>query len=259
MRRQLTELLRLCDLREDETALYLLLLKLRKATVPQLIGESGLHRMTVYRAIKRLQERNLLEVTRLNDKQDLYAPLSLDALINTVEHQERRFRRLALNLRNMDRLLPYMQTEEGENNELVEIRDGLDAFREEYLKFPELCEGEYLHIGSMENLWKSANLTYDCPEERGFIHKRMNKGVSCRIINIYSPIAEEFRENDSREMRTTKLTDALPIVKNYLGITEHQASYFLCEPDHPRVIVMKQPELVAMHKQHFEKLWKASV
>ena len=102
-------------------------------------------------------------------------------------------------------------------------------------------------------------MTYWCPEERNFTHKRLTKGISCRIVNIHTPEAEEFRKNDTRELRTSKLADTLPIVKNYLGITEHQASYFLCEPENPRVIIMKQPELVAMQKQSFEKLWKASV
>ena len=259
MRRQLTELLRLCDLREEETALYLLLLKLRRATIPVLIEESGLHRMTVYRAMKRLQERALLEVTRLNGKQDLYAPLSLANLIGKVETQERRLRKLALNLRNVDRLLPYIDLENRRETEPVEIRDGLDAFREEYLKLPDLCKHEYLHVGSMQNYWRTAKMTYWCPEERNFIHRRLNKGISCRIVNIYSPDAEEFRKNDTREMRTSKLTDALPIMENYMGLTEHQASYFVCDAENPRVIVMKQPELVAMHKQHFDRLWKTSV
>ena len=50
--------------------------------------------------------------------------------------------------------------------ESIEIREGLDAFREEYLKLPSCCEDEYLHIGSMEDCWRVGKMGYDSPEER---------------------------------------------------------------------------------------------
>ena len=259
MRRKLTELLRLCDLTEGEIRLYLLLLKLRRATVSQLIVESGWKRMTVYRTVQRLVDRGLLERRAMNAKQDSFVPLSLSALVDRVQAQERKLRHLELHLKNLDRFLPFMDVNGDHEQELIEVRDGVEAMREEYLSFPELCKGEYLHIGSMQNCWKTMQLTYECPEERNFIHQRLSRGITARIINIYTPDAETFRVNDSREMRTSKLTEDLPIRKNYLGMSEGQMSYFLCEPDHPRVIVIRQPDLVAMHRQHFERLWDSSI
>ena len=259
MRRRLRELLRLAELREDEVTLYLLLLKLRQASVPELIEKSGVTTMTAYRAIKRLKERGLLMELPLNDKQSLYAPLALKALIKKINAEEKKLRRLELALQNLDRLLPYMDLDshEDRDSDVVELHEGRDAFREEYLRFPDCCKEEYLHIGNMENYWKAAHMTYECPEERAFINKRLTRDIHCRILNMYTKAAEEFQRNDSREKRITRLTADVPIKDNYLGIAETHVAHFICDEDNPRVIVIKQPELLAMYKNQFEMMWRA--
>jgi Fe2+ or Zn2+ uptake regulation protein len=215
--------------------------------------------MTAYRSIQRLQERGLLMELSFNDKQSLYAPLPLKALIKKINAEEKKLRRLELALRNLDRLLPYMdlETEDGQDEDLVELREGRDAFREEYLRFPDHCKEEYLHIGNMENYWNAAHMTYECPEERAFINKRLTRDIHCRILNTYTKDAEKFQERDSREKRITHLTMDIPIKENYLGIAETHAAHFICDEDNPRVIVIKQPELLQMYKSQFEVMWKA--
>jgi sugar-specific transcriptional regulator TrmB len=262
MRRILTNLLEKADIGGTEIHLYLLLLKLRSATATQLITESGCNRMTVYRALKALENRGLLTVEALNGRQYLYRPLSLSQLVRNIDRQQRSLRRLELHLKNLDRFLPFLQLDEEEDaqHEPIEIRDGLDAFREEYLSFPRLCEQEYIHIGDMEHYWKTAQMTYECPEERNFIHTRLRRHITCRILNIYSPKSLEFQRNDSRELRTSRLVDELPVTKHYLGMSEKQATLFLCDSENPRAIVMRQPELVGLYHQSFEQQWtKAQV
>jgi sugar-specific transcriptional regulator TrmB len=260
MRRRLKELLRLAELREDEVTLYLLLLKERQASIPKLIEKSGLNTMSAYRSIERLCERGLLKEVPLNDKQSLYEPLSLKHLIAKITAEEKKLKRLELALRNLDCLLPFMDLEsDEESDELVEVREGRDAFREEYLKFPDCCNEEYLHIGNMHNYWNAANMTYECAEERAFINKRINRNIHCRIINTASKNAEEFQHNDSREKRVTRLSERIPIKDNYLGIAQTHAAHFICDAENPRVIVIKQPELLGMYKGQFEAMWKAGV
>ncbi len=261
MQRKLHRLLASADLREEEIAVYLALLKLRRASASELAAARKLNHMTTYRTLSRLQERGLVKAVPLNAKKKLYEPLSLASLVKALETQERKLRKLELALRGLDRLLPFMDIDDTshEGDEQILVREGLDAFREEYLRMPQLCEEEYLHIGSMHNYWKAAGMTYECAEERNFIHTRLARGIDCRILNTWSTQAEEIRRNDSLEHRLSKFKDNLPIVENYMGITETHVTQFICDPQNPRAIVIRHPDLVRLHHEHFEQLWNASL
>ena len=181
MRRKVQHLLRLAGLREEEATLYMHLLQLKRASMTQLIAESGLNVMTAYRTIKRLQERGLVQAFNVNQKQSVYVPLSLSALIQTLGAEERTIRRLQLALKDLDRFLPFMDVHEQQDDttdcdEPIQIREGLDAFREEYLKIPDCCTEEFLHIGSMANYWRVAGMSDESPEELAFRSKRIAKG-----------------------------------------------------------------------------------
>lgn len=260
MRRKIRSLLQLADLKEEEIQLYLLLLKLQQASASELIENSGLGRMMVYRSLQSLEDQGLLQKLALNQKTSMYKPLSLNALIKKIDVEQRKLRRLQLALQDLDGFLPMMDlsqetNETKEAEELVEVREGLDAFREEYLSMPDYCEDEYLHVGHMENYWDAAQWDYDCPEEISFRNKRYKKGVYCRIVNVWTPQSEEFVRRDSREMRTSKLCDSIPITKNYLAVGAKKVCHFLCDEHNPRVVVIKHPELIEMHRGQFGSLW----
>jgi predicted transcriptional regulator len=260
MRKRLIDLLRLAGLREEEAILYLHLLKLRRASMSELIACSELNVMTAYRTMKRLQERGLVSATKINQKQSVYAPLTLSALTAKLDVEQRKLRKLQLALENLDPLLPYLDATDDHMKEMekewIELREGREAFREEYLKIPMMCADEFLHIGSMQNYWRTAGMTDESPEELSFRHYRIQHGISARIFNTYSPESVKFHSRDSREMRTTRLLDDLPITKNYLAFTASDARYFFCDEENPRVIIIRQPELVALHKKQFQQLWE---
>ncbi|MDD5074718.1 MAG: helix-turn-helix domain-containing protein [Candidatus Peribacteraceae bacterium] len=263
MRRKIQHLLRLAGLREEEVTLYLHLLALKRASMTDLIGRSGLNVMTAYRTIKRLQDRGLVQAFSVNQKQSVYVPLSLSALIQTLGTEERTIRHLQLALKNLDPLLPYVDVGETDSvtldEEPVAILEGLDAFREEYLKLPDLCEDEFLCMGSMQNYWKTSGMSDEAPEELAFRHKRFSRRMFCRVFNTHSPESEGFAKRDSKELRTTRLVDAIPVAKDYLGFSKDHVRHFICDKDHPRVIIIRHPELVALYRDQFERMWKEGV
>ncbi|MDO8648650.1 MAG: helix-turn-helix domain-containing protein [Candidatus Peregrinibacteria bacterium] len=254
MQRRLRDLLRRTSLTEREIDLYILLLKLRSVTIPRLAAESHLPHITVYRTIKHLEERGLVVGKPMNNKQSVYSPLSLEALIAKISCEQRKLRKLELSLRGLDALLPYMDIEE-DREETIELREGVEAFREEYLKMPDVFKDEYLHIGSTPGFWETAQMTYESPEERSFIHRRLAKNLFARVLDPPSPQAEVIQRNDSREKRTMQLRGNLPITKDFLMIAEDQVSHFICEPADPRVVVIRAPELVRAHRTQFDMLW----
>lgn len=263
MRRRMQELLRLAGLREEEAALYLHLLKLQRASMSELIAASGLNVMTAYRTMKRLQERGLVSALKINRKESVYAPLTLRALIRKLDGEQRKMRRVQMALENLDQFLPYLhlepETADEETPEPIQIREGLDAFREEYLKLPDCCTDEYLHIGNMANYWKVAGMSDEAPEELAFRQKRLDRGIYCRIFNPHTPEAEIFAKRDSRELRTSRLVDEIPVKKDYLAYADTHVCHFVCDKAHPRVIVIRQPEIVDLYRKQFETLWNQGV
>jgi len=257
MRQKLRYLLQNSDLTEAQIRVYLQLLKLRRATIPQLRDETKLPNITVYRAIRSLVEQELLKQTSLNGKKTYFEPLSLEALAKRMSREQRRLRKLELQLRDLDHLLPYISLDEDIDHEDVLIREGKDAFTEEYLKIPDVLEQEYLHVGNMANMWRVVGFNYESPQERNFIAKRMEKNIYARVLDVHSKEAEQVQRNDSREKRTLMLKEQLPIMENFQIIGERQVSHFICDEDSPRVIVIKQPELVRAHRSAFDALWGA--
>ncbi|MDD4318941.1 MAG: helix-turn-helix domain-containing protein [Candidatus Peribacteraceae bacterium] len=260
MRSRIQDLLRLAGLREEEIALYLQLLKLRRASMTELIAASGLNVMTAYRTMKRLQDRGLVSPMKLNRKQSVFSPLTLRAIITKLDADQRKMRKLRLALAGLDSLLPYLDNEAKiDEAEPVEIREGVEAFREEYLKLPDCCTDEYLHLGNMANYWRVAGLSDEAPEELAFRRKRLDRGIYCRIFNPRTPEAETFAKRDSRELRTSRLVDDIPVTDDYLAFADAHVSHFICDDTNPRVIVIRQPELIELYRNQFESMWKQGV
>lgn len=257
MQGKLRSLLRLADLSEEEVEVYLWLLKLRQSSIPELRVKTGLPNITVYRAIQRLTERELIAALPKNRKQLFYKPLTLKRLIQRVSSEQLQLRRLELELKNLDAYLPYINLENEEEAEDITVRLGKEAFKEEYLKFPEVFENEYLHIGNLSNLWNALNFTYESPEERGFIRRRCARNIFARVLDVPTENSLRVQANDSKEKRTLVFKDRIPIKDDFLLIGEKQVGHFICNPDAPRVIIMKSPTLLALHHDYFEKLWKA--
>lgn len=256
MKDKLRSLLRLAELSEEEVSVYLWLLKMQKATIPQLRTKTKLPNITVYRTVQTLVERSLVKSTPMNHKQSLYVPLTLAHLIRHVSAKQLQLRRLELELKNLDSLLPFMDLEHEEETEDIVVRLGKDAFKEEYLKFPEVLENEYLHIGNLSNLWKTLGFTYESPEERGFIRRRCARNLFARVLDVPTENSLKVQANDSREKRTLVFKKQIPIKEDFLLIGEKQVGHFICNPSAPRVIIMKNQALLDMHHDYFEKLWQ---
>lgn len=258
MLKKLESILRQADLSEEEIALYVLLLKKQQATANELITETGFSPITIYRKLRKLTEMELIKATPINGKESVYSPLSLSALMKKVAKEQRRLKKMELALHDLDPLLPYITDETMTDNELVEVRTGAEAFCEEYMRMPETCGEEYLHIGSIGNFWNIVNFDYDCPEEKWFVSTRKKNNVFARVLNTPERVADEMVELDSRDMRTTRVREDLPITDNYLSIGKNHIVHFLCDEEDPRVIIMRHPELVKIYNSQFKGLWQGA-
>lgn len=254
MRRKLTSILKTANLKDEEIAIYLLLLKLQKSTAAELIEQGNLSQISVYRTLKKLAEKGLIETKLINNKQKIYTPLSFQKLIKNIQQEKLKLTKLERSLKGLDPFLKYLDTSE-DNEEKIQIKEGADAMREEYLKIPDICKEECLPLGNVQNMLDITGYSIDCPEERNFIQKRMKKGIYVRMMNTPNETTEELAKRDSFEKRTLKLKEKLPIMKNFLVVCEDQSVLFLCDQDNPKTVVIKDNDLLELQRHQFEYLW----
>jgi sugar-specific transcriptional regulator TrmB len=255
MKRQLIQILRKADLKEDEIKVYLGLLKLGTASVQQVQEATNLKGITTYRAIKNLLERELIKEIQINKKQSLYKPLSLQSLVEELEKQERKISKLKNSIKNMDPFLAFMDLEDKQED--ISVKEGLEEFTKEYLKVPQEAKEEIYAFGSMCNCFETlGGWDLDTPEERSFINQRMRKGIHARLLHEHQEGAEEFQKRDTIEKRSTKFGYNLPITQNAVLMTESDVRLFICDKDNPRVIVINQPDLKNMYRTVFEYNWQ---
>lgn len=258
MKQYLFSLLQKAGFREEEARLYVALLKYKQATLTELHVQTQLSHTTTYRTIHRLIERGLIEQIPINKKQSAYKALPLTALIPSIRKEQLQIQKLELALKKLDHLLPYVEFDRKQAvHPAVEVHEGIDAFQEEYLKLPELGHDEFLAIGSSDCFWQASNAGIESPLERSFVSRRLKNNVYSRSMMLASNDAEKIAQNDAKEKRTTKIKGQLPVMSNMLMMSGDQVSHFVCDRDFPHVIVMRDPELVAMHKSHFENLWNS--
>lgn len=256
MQQSLRQLLRLLDLSEEETELYLCMLENSSNRISEILKKKRIPKTSVYRMTRRLVERNLLKEKSVNGKQREYIPCTIAELLERATAQGRELETIKHALRNTDSLLPFMRNEEGEAS--VALREGMEDFRQEYLSVPTTLTQEYLHMGSVPDFWKTANMGFESPEERWFISTRLRRNVYARILELPSPEAHVVQAQDSREKRTTKIIPSLPLKKDFVLVSDTRVSHFVCNPDYPRVIVIRHPSAVQMYRQHFDLLWEKS-
>jgi sugar-specific transcriptional regulator TrmB len=254
MRRKLTEILRKANLKEEEIRIYLALLKLGTASVNQIADLTDLKSITIYRAIKILLERKLVQEIIVNKKQSLYKPLTLQALVGELENEEKEIAKLKSAISNLDPFLKFMDLRD--EQEEIEIKTGIDNFRAEYLAVPQIAKEEVYAFGSMCNCFKTlGEWDLDTPEERSFIKQRMGKGIHARLLHEHQTGAEEFQKRDSLEKRSTRFGFDLPISSNAVLITEKDVRLFICNEENPRVMIINQPDLKNIYRSVFEYNW----
>lgn len=118
MHLKLRSLLRHADLSEEEITIYLSLLKYGTSTMPEITAKTKLPNITVYRTLQKLEEVKLVGAVPINNKQKQYTALTLDALIQRIQKDQRSLRKLELSLKEMNPLLSHMDIENDMTEEM---------------------------------------------------------------------------------------------------------------------------------------------
>ncbi len=77
------------------------------------------------------------------------------------------------------------------------------------------------------------------------------------LIITCAVVGSELSKKDSKEKRSTKLKKNLPVTENYLAISKEEVDLFICDKGNPRVVQIRDPEMIQIYFDNFKSLWKS--
>lgn len=257
MNRTVQDILRRAGLSADELRLYRILSR-GSSTIPDLMTVLKMPSSTTYRALHSLQKRGLVEGDALNRKQKVFSALPPAVLARQLASSRRSLRRMELALCGFDHW--PLPTEESGGKEPVEILETPEEIREHYFAIPRWHREDngLLSFGSMDDLYAMMGFSYGSEEENHFIHERIRHALHICILCHASKFFSEMSRRDHLEKRTMRTSPSIPAMKNFFVVGQEGVSIFLTSDTQPRVLRIRQPELIAEYRQRFAQYWERS-
>ncbi|MBY0539545.1 hypothetical protein K2P56_03905 [Patescibacteria group bacterium] len=227
-------------LTQNESAVFVALLKLKSASGVEVGEKSGLPKSTAYDALRGLSQKGLVNIYKKRGRKHFSVN---DPTV---------LRELALERKNaIERVLPSLLAlyEKGDGSTKVEMHKGKDGFARVSGDILEEAD-ELFAIGSPEELFK------DLPEFfPRFTKKRKEKGIFLRGIFRDSPKARERQIRDAEDLRQSKLVEP-PLPFSPLMYIWKQKIAMVTLGDDVSVVVIENKELSQMMRSIFELLWR---
>lgn len=241
---QLLKILQSVGLTENEANVYFAALSLGPTTVLKLSRMTGIKRATTYTVIDQLQRRGLMTIEMKGFRKLLVAepPEKLESIL----YQQKEL--LATALPDLGSIY-QLQGQDGS----IRYYEGLEAVKTVYesLLRDVRAHEDYLILSDLQQ-W----LHHDEKYFLDFTRRRAKLPINIRMLAQDSDVARAHKKMEKALNETikflpphTKLTTNLVIIPKKVVI--HQ----LTEPVF--AIVIENPNIVRMHREQFEIMWKA--
>lgn len=176
MDKLVSQLQDILQLRHEEAALYVLLLRTGQASVRKLAEELSMARSSVHRMLQNLAEHG---VVQRGQKKGLatYVACNPRTLVMQLEEQQRRTTQL---MEQMERLVPALEQEAVQDKPYVVYYQGVQGVRDVLLEIlAEASPEELLRVYSTEEL---RGLLYEALPD--FTARRIARGLKARVIKM---------------------------------------------------------------------------
>jgi len=179
-------------LKDQESKVYLALLKLGQARVGQIADESGVQRTFIYDILDDLQETGLVSEVEIRGRKR-FSPVSLEQFKRIQENKLERF----------EKLIPEMKaliSAVGDRPK-VQFFEGLEGIRSAQNDTLSLPPGsEFLSFSTGEGLYE------EYPEYAiEYVRSRVKKKITVRAIAPDDPSTQRFAKDDEKHLRRTRL------------------------------------------------------
>lgn len=224
---------------QNESSVYLALLKLKAGTAIEITEQAGLAKSTVYDTLRDLSQKNLVNIYKKRGRK--HFSVNDPSVLKDICAERKN---------SLDRMLPelfalYSKGSVGTRVQLYKGSEGIALVSEQILDEAH----ELLGIGSPEELFE--NLPESFPY---FTERRKEKGIPLRAIFRDSPKARERQQRDGQDLRQSRLVKPPTPFSPLLYVWENKIA-LLTVTDEVAAVVIENKELVQMLRALFELLW----
>jgi len=240
----LSKTLQEIGLSEHESRVYVAALNLGPTTILQLAQASHVKRTTVYSIIESLQQRGLMSV-EIRGLKKMFVAEHPDYLKTVLDEKKAK----------LDTIFPDLAAlfHTHENSNSIKQYDGLPRIKKIYnaLLTEIRAHEDYLVISQQEQWFKTDEEYF-----QKFIERRAKLNINIRMLLQDSPTTrthKRFEKNYHETIKIlpvdTRLTTNLIILPHKLLIHQLTLPY--------SVIVIEKPDVVLLHRELFEIIWKS--
>lgn len=238
-----TNQLEAIGLSHHEAILYIEILRYGEASVGMLLEHVKLHREQAYRALKRLEEANLIRQYEKR-KRAYFSVTDTDLLIERVEEKVQIAKSLQATLKNMHQRSPH----------IVKVSEGIESFEALFENI--LCtlknDSEYLILGGqgkgfelLEGVW---------PLYEKYVKVYAKRNIKLRMIAFEG---QDF----TNQYMTQPLLEIRELPGEYLGpvatvIFGDKVSLEVMDPENISIVSIENKKIADSYKQQFEALWR---
>lgn len=238
-----TKLLEELGFTAKETDVYLALLKLKHASIFEIMGRANVSRKRIYEILQKLLNKGLISYTTENNKK-LFQAASPERLLDVLQEQEARLKEKENEVRL---LLPELLAKYNENKSetTVEVFIGKDGIRTMANNIIKVRKPVYILSGDGK-IWDL--LKYYMPQftksrEKMKIHLKMIYNESVRAKNRQLPLAE---------IRYAPEKYSLPMAIAVYGDNVNK----LISSENPIGIQVQSKEIAQLFMNYFDLMWK---
>lgn len=234
---------------ENEANLYILLLKIPEASIPELVKRSDFSRTMLYHVLGNLKNAGLITEYKKGKKTVYNAepPEKLEDFILAQERELKRQRNLltdvSVDLRSLYRLghnKPGVKFFEGKEGSKEALYDTLTATETVYA---------YVDLDAVQSYGDDINIPY--------VKKRRQLGIHKKLLVIDTPSARDYLKRQGSEMTEFRF---LPKEMGYFAtgmeIYNNKISYFTLNETDGMAVIIEDHGIYQMHRKMFEFLWQ---
>ncbi len=226
---------------ENESKVYLALLKFGSATAGEISEKSGVHRRNVYDAIERLKEKQLVNALAKNNKK-YFQPSDPGELINILKNKEK----------NIESMLPDLKRlyDNPETKPVVQAFYG-----DEGLKIIMDMQTEDNHeifvLASRDSVAEMLRFTY--PE---YVKKRVEKGI---WLNFIFNSFEGGKNVSSAPLSRVRYFPKEYSVPSTFMIWGEKSSIMLFTEKAPLIMLFDNPKIAKDFMDYFNIVWEIAI
>ena len=221
-------------LSKNEAIVYIALLELKKALAGEISQKTGLHRRSIYEALKSLEGKGIV-YHDVKDNNKYYVPNKPEVLLGILEGKEQQFNEVVPNLRQ--------RYEESKDTQITNFFKGKGGFQT--ILDDMIIKGKEIKV--IGNPVFTASLM---PYFKRFDERRIRDNIKMRFI-----CSNEAKESEYKIL----LSEYKFLPKEYFSVARiyvyaNKVAIILYSDD-PLIISIKIPEITESYDNYFKMLW----